>query len=179
MHLDESVLWIALKNGDSNALFKIYELLHPDLLKNGRSITSDGEQVKDTVNQFFLYLWDKRNSLGTPDNLKSYLIVSFRRKLIYELKASRKTISLTNYEYEPVAEPSAEDILIENSTAFELGLKIRKAIDKLPKRQRELLILKYYENLSCDEISLKTDLRIRTVYNKLYEAIKTLRKIYD
>lgn len=176
MNLDESILWIALKNGDSNALFKIYELLHPDLLKNGRLITCDEEQVKDTINQFFLYLWDKRNSLGSPNNLKSYLIVSFRRKLIYEIKISRKTISLNDYEYEPVAEPSAEDILIENSTTVELRLKIQKAIDKLPKRQRELLILKYYENLNYDEISIKTSLRIRTVYNKLHQAIKTLRK---
>ena len=175
MNLREGVLWLAFKDGDTNALFSIYDMLHPDLLRNGRGLTGDEDQVKDTINQFFLYLWDKRSTLTMPDNLKSYLIVSFRRKLIYELKLRKRTISLAEYQYEPLGEPSAEEMLISDSNTLQLQCKIKKAIDKLPKRHQELLMLKYYENMSYEEISDKTSLRIRTVYNKLHEAIKALR----
>lgn len=175
MNLNEGTLWLALKEGDPKALFTIYEMLHPDLVRNGRTITSDEEQVKDTINQFFLYLWDKRSSLGEPDNLKSYLIVSFRRRLIYEIKLSHRTISLADHEYEPLPEPTAEEIMINDTTDLQTRLRISHAIDKLPDRQKELLMLKYFENLSCEEIAKKTSLRIRTVYNKIHEAIKSLR----
>ncbi|NEU07741.1 sigma-70 family RNA polymerase sigma factor [Flavihumibacter sp. R14] len=176
MNLNESILWLALKDGDTNALFTIYEMLHPDLVRNGRTISGDEEQVKDTINQFFLYLWDKRKSLGDPDNLKSYLIVSFRRRLIYDIKLNHRTISLTEHEYELQPEPTAEELMINDTSVLENQLRIRHAIDKLPDRQKELLMLKYYENLSCEEIAKKTSLRIRTVYNKIHEAIKSLRK---
>ena len=176
MNLNEATLWRALKAGDTDALFTIYEMMHPDLVRYGRNISSDEELVKDTINQFFLYLWDKRYSLNEPQNLQSYLLVSFRRKLIYELKVSSRTISLANHEYDLEPEQSAEDIMIENNSAVYLTNTLSQALDKLPQRQRELLRLRYYESLSFEQISEKTSLSIRTIYNKIHEAIKSLRK---
>lgn len=174
MNVNESVLWVKFQNGDTNALFTIYEMLHADLFKCGKHITSDDELVKDTINQFFLYLWDKKNNLNVPENLKSYTLVSFKRKLIAEISISKKTNPLSDFE--PVPEPSYEDHLIEIQSQLELQLKVKNAMDKLPKRQRELITLKYYDELTFEEISQKTSLSIRTVYNKLHEATKFLRK---
>jgi len=176
MSINESNLWLSYKNGDVGALFTIHELLYPDLFECGRSITFDQDLIKDTINQFFLYLWDKRESLNEPNNLKSYIIVSFRRRLLAEIKESKKTDSLVDGALVLLVSPSPEDFLIADQSDLEMRLKVRKALDKLPKRQRELIILKYYEELSYEEIGLKTSLSIRTIYNKLYEAIKFLKK---
>ncbi|NQX39275.1 RNA polymerase sigma factor, sigma-70 family [Pedobacter steynii] len=176
MSINENNLWLSYKNGNVDALFTIHELLYADLFEYGRNITLDQELIKDTINQFFLYLWDKRESVNEPNNLKSYIIVSFRRRLLMEIKESKKTDSLVDGALSLFVAPSPEDFLIADQSDLEMRLKVRKALDKLPKRQRELIILKYYEELSYEEIGLKTSLSIRTIYNKLYEAIKFLKK---
>ena len=52
---------------------------------------------------------------------------------------------------------------------------LRNAVESLPERQRELVQLRFYEHMSYEEIAMKTSLSVRTVYNKLHEAIKKLR----
>ncbi|MCW3463906.1 RNA polymerase sigma factor [Chitinophaga nivalis] len=173
MNSNESILWDNFRNGEADALLTIYELLYPDLLKNGLSIVADEHQVKDTINQFFLYLWDNREHLNPPQHLKAYIIVSFRRKLIYDVKQHRKMSLLTIDEN--WAEQSQEDNIIADQTYLELQLRVRKAIEKLPRRHRELIMLKYYEGLSYEEIAERTSLSMRTIYNKLHEAIKLLK----
>lgn len=173
MNSNESLLWENFKNGDAGALFTIYELLYDDLRRNGLAITPDEDLVKDTINQFFLYLWDKRNTLQPPEHLKAYIIVSFRRKLIYDLKVYRKTTPLTFDEN--LSEPSRLEHIIEDQSQLERQIRVKKAIDNLPKRQRELITLKYYEGLSYEEIADRTALSMRTIYNKLHEALKTLK----
>ena len=174
MDRNESLLWNSFKDGDPNALFSIYEFLYKDLLRCGLSVTPDRDLVKDTINQFFLYLWDKRANLNTPENLKFYILVSFKRKLVNEINSSKKAEALLLNE--PVPEQSYEDNLVQIQSDLELQLKVRRAIEKLPPRQQELIMLKYYEGLSYREISDKTALSMRTVYNKLHEAIKSLKK---
>lgn len=173
MDKNESILWESFKNGDADALFTIYELLYPDLLRNGLSIVPDEHQVKDTINQFFLYLWDKREQLNAPQHLKAYILVSFRRRLVYDVKKNRKTSLLAIDD--TYAEQSCEDHIIAGQTYLELQLRVRKAIDKLPPRHRELIMLKYYEGLTYEQIAERTSLSMRTIYNKLHEAIKMMK----
>jgi RNA polymerase sigma-70 factor (ECF subfamily) len=52
---------------------------------------------------------------------------------------------------------------------------LQQAIASLPRRQRQLLQLRYYEQMGYEEIADKTSLSVRTVYNKLHEALKKLR----
>ena len=74
---------------------------------------------------------------------------------------------------------SPEDGIIVAETSFALALKMKLAIDKLSARKQELVRLKYYEGLSYEEISAITALSIRTVYNKLHEAIKFLKEEFS
>lgn len=49
-------------------------------------------------------------------------------------------------------------------------------IKNLSRGQMEVIRLKFFENLSYIEISEKTSLSIRTVYNLIYEALGHLKK---
>ena len=48
-------------------------------------------------------------------------------------------------------------------------------LNKLPKKQKQVFILKNLENLSVDEIAVRLDLSKRTVENQIYRASKTFR----
>ncbi len=60
----------------------------------------------------------------------------------------------------------------------ELKQKVNKCLNLLPTEYRQLLHLRYYEQLASKEISLKLKIPIRSLEGKLYRAKKLLAKIY-
>ena len=148
-----------------------------ELFRYGVKFTSDVEMTKDALNQFFIHLWDNRDKLQHVDNLKAYLFVSYKRWLITHLQKSKKHRVLfrdNNFVKEP-SEQSYEEYLVKQIGEEEIALVLKEAIKSLPARQRQLLQMRFYEHMSFEEIADKTSLTVRTVYNKLHEAIKKLR----
>ena len=60
----------------------------------------------------------------------------------------------------------------------ELKINVNKCLNLLPGQYRRLLQLKYYEELSLKEISLKLNLSPRSLEGKLYRAKRKLAKLY-
>jgi RNA polymerase sigma factor (sigma-70 family) len=158
----------------ADALFSIMTLYYNDLFRYGIQFTADVENTKDIVNQFFLHTWEHREKFVSAANIKAYLVVSFKRFLIDHLRKSFPFKSVADYPEEPM-EHSYEDYII----CFEENEALKKAlydsIQLLPVRQKELLMLRFYYNMSYEEIAEKNSLSIRTVYNKIYLALKKLR----
>ena len=66
----------------------------------------------------------------------------------------------------------------EKLTLDELRAKVNACLNLLPPEYRRLLQLRYYEQLSTSQISLKLKLPLRSLEGKLYRAKKLLAKIY-
>ena len=162
---------------DEEVLFSVMGLYYDDLFRYGIKFTADVNGTKDALNQFFIHFWDNRDKLEKVDNLKAYLFVSFKRWLIAQLQQSKKNrlVSLADQVSEELVEQSYEDYLVKQIRNEEIGLVLKDAIRSLPERQRKLLQMRFYEHLEFDEIAERTSLSIRTIYNKLHEAIKKLR----
>jgi len=145
-----------------------------DLFRYGIKFTADKDLTKDIIVEFFLHIYDHRSSFESADNVKPYIIISYKRFVIaYLTKISRQ---LDIEEQQPSSyEYSYEDYIIAWQNEETMKKLLRSAIESLPERQRELIQLRYYEQMSHEEIAVKTKLSIRTVYNKLHEAIKKLR----
>jgi RNA polymerase sigma-70 factor (ECF subfamily) len=173
MLLRENKGLLPIQNID-DALFSIMTLYYNDLFRYGIRLTADVENTKDIVNQFFLHAWEQREKFVAAENIKAYLLVSFKRFLINHLRKSFAFKNIADYPEEPM-EHSYEDYII----CFEENEALKKALYEslqlLPGRQKELLVLRFYDNMSYEEIAEKNSLSIRTVYNKIHLALKRLR----
>ena len=173
MLLRENKGLLPIRNID-DALFSIMTLYYKDLFRYGIRLTADVENTKDIVNQFFLHAWEQREKFVAAENIKAYLLVSFKRFLINHLRKSFPFKNIADYPEEPM-EHSYEDYII----CFEENEALKKALYEslqlLPGRQKELLVLRFYDNMSYEEIAEKNSLSIRTVYNKIHLALKRLR----
>jgi RNA polymerase sigma factor (sigma-70 family) len=58
-------------------------------------------------------------------------------------------------------------------------LRVRKLIQQLPARQREVLVLRYYNDMSFKEIAELTDVSINTALGRMRYALLNLRKLAD
>lgn len=170
--------WKEMKEGNKNAFLSIYRQNYKYLFSYGFSLCTDKELTKDCIHEMFLELWNKRSSSGFDVlNVRSYLFTWLRRKISRAQLLAKKEKSLEEYSYvNDNFENSYEDLLIAFQETEEKKEKLRRGLKNLTKKQLEIIRLKFFENLSYDEISEKTSLTTRTVYNTIYQAISRLRE---
>lgn len=155
----------------------LYERYYMELVRLGKRNGIPQSEVNDIINQTFLDLIEKKIDFSKISNPLAYIKVSFKRKVIDNYRYQRKTawakINITktenNLEYIPYERIEAE----ESST--ELVAQLYKSFNKLPKRCRRIIYLKYFSGLSNNEIAITTKLSPQSVYNNLSEGIKLLR----
>ncbi len=176
MYNDET-LWKGLIMGDKEMFLALYRKYYHSLLFIGLKEIKDASLVKDAIQQQFLYLWEKRETIQEAKNVKSYLITSFLRKLTSDWKKLERTgnlqVAWSNNSEEPL--PTPEESLIIKDGQKQVYKLLMYHINALPARQKELIMLKFYEGLTYEEIVQKTGLAHRSVYNKIHEALKKLK----
>ena len=163
-----------LRHGNQEALFSLMGLYYNDLYRYGMKFTADRDLTKDIIGQFFLHIWDHRQRICTAENIQAYPLVSFRHFIIQHLRRIVRQLDIEENENETL-EYSYEDYLIAAQENEAVRQVLQEAIASLPARQKQLIQLRFYDQLSCEEIAVRTSLSIRTVYNKLHEAVKNLR----
>lgn len=175
----QNSLWTAFIAGEANAFsqlfFDYYELLY----HYGYRITPKPALIKDTIQDFFLNLFESRATLSPQvKNIKAYLLTSFRRKLLLELQQQRKlsdTLEQAAQEWDNHFELGIEDVLIKQESR-ELNKKVvEQLLSELPPRQREIIYLRYYLDLSLPEIADTLDISYQVVANHLYRAVRKLQ----
>ena len=169
--------WLLMTGGDRNAFLSIYECHYNALFSYGFSLCANTETTKDCIQEMFLEIWVKRDTINADvENIRSYLYTWLRRKIYKELghTVSEKNTNQMLHNLDENILPY-EDLLIAFQNSEEKKNKLRSALSKLTKQQLEMIRLKFFENLSYPEIATKTSLKQRTVYNLIYEAIQSLR----
>ncbi len=173
--LSDGQLWAAFKSGNSRAYALIYER-HVRLLFNyGSKISDDRDLVKDCIQDLFYHLWQRRQNLGNTNRISFYLFKSLRRSLVEKISKSSdsKNISI-DYHFKVI--PSHENELVENQTWEDDRKKLTDALGKLPGRQKEAIYLKFYHNLSFEEIATIMAVNKRSIYKLIHKALHNLQK---
>lgn len=179
-HIDQQC-WSQLQSGNKEALFELYSRYYHTLLFIGIKQVPDADLVKDVIQQQFLYLWEKRTSVMDAKNVRSYIIISFLRRLTNDWIKSRKTVNLEvawSRKEEELFEVSHEESLVARDYDEAVYKSLSGIINTLPARQRELIILKFYEGLKYDDIVERTGLAHRTVYNRIHEALEKIKQAF-
>ena len=176
MNSDET-LWEGMLRGDKDMFLSLYKKYYHVLLFIGLKAVKDTALVKDTIHQLFLYLWEKRETIHAANNVKSYLVISFLRKLSAAAEKSGRMSALqaAHNNYTEDTPPTPEERLIKKDEQDHLSRMIMNRINDLPDHQKKLIFLRFYEGLSYGDIVQLTGLSQRTVYNKIHEALKKLR----
>lgn len=172
--LNDTSLWEAFKGGNEEAFKYIYDTKVYALYSYGHRITSDNGLVEDCIQDLFADLWEKKDRLSSTNSIKFYLFKALRRRLLRRLTQENRTKTDTFPEDFQIT-LSQEAWLIAQQISKARLERLSQAMEKLSKRQKEIIYLKYYENLSFEEISATMAISVEATYNTLYKAIKSLR----
>ncbi|MFI1385558.1 SigE family RNA polymerase sigma factor [Embleya sp. NPDC020886] len=144
----------------------------PALLRYAVLLCGDRELARDLVQDALtkaLVRWKRISALDRPDAYVRTMVtnefLSLRRR-----KAVR-TVALT---HETSAGPDAPTVP-DHAQRFGVGEDLWHRLAELPRQQRAVLVLRYYEDLDDDEIAATLNCRPGTVRGYAPRALATLR----
>ena len=174
----ESILWQACLAGDEDAFARLFFLHHKKLCHYGYKIIPDKELIHDCVQELYINLWHNRQKLKYTEGIYFYLIKSLRGNLLRILKRQKKfSLQTLNPDFTSVEFIfSSEDTLILDEVQQEQQEQLLKALNALPSKQKEIIYLKFFNNLSYLEIAELMAINYQVVRNYTCKAIKSLRK---
>jgi len=168
--------WKAFRQGDQEAFQEIFRQYIRLLYKYGSRFTPDAALVEDAIQDLFLYLWQKRSTLGDTDNVKFYLMAALRRNIIQKLRKvnSSHSVDAENYHFE--LEFNIEELMIRDEVQQSQTTGLQEAVNNLSARQKEVVYLKYYKQLSYEEVGAAMNINYQSVRNLLHNALKALKE---
>ncbi len=167
---DDPELLLAIKNGDHSAFKTFFEkhhsFLYHFLLKKGVS----EQQAEDLVQQAFVMIWDKRDTIDETKSLRSYLFrIAYTRMLnvFRDTKKFDENADITTKESE-----NETDQQIETK---ELGQAIEASISSMPEKRQAVFRLCFIQEFTYKEAAETLEVSVKTIENHMGLALKDLR----
>ena len=176
---NESVLqlWSDFRLGNEISYTSLMRIFSNPMYRYGIRFIDNPDFVKDCIQDVFFELWNRRDKIRQAECVKSYLYKSLRLRIFRE-RSKWKPAELLEDNYEFMIEFDVESNIINAEVSREIYHRLEKILDNLPKRQKEILYLRFYEGMSPEKIAEVMDLNRQSVYNLMHESIISLRKYW-
>lgn len=174
--LPETQWWIEFLKGDDVAIAHIYRTYAPKLFNYGRQFTPNDTMVQDAIQDVFFHLVDNRSKLSVAQSVKFYLFASFRRILFRSLKKEKKYVGDEYCEEKGFQIMVDPDFFVVDGYLTKAQKELLKdSCNKLPARQREIITMRFFENMDYAEIAdIMGFANAKTVRTMLYRGLHRL-----
>jgi RNA polymerase sigma-70 factor, ECF subfamily len=177
---DLNFFWRQIKNGDEQALEKVYKACFHSLVKYATEITGHHNLGEEVVQDVFLKLWQTRDELNIRGSFKAYLLQSVHNQslnLIRQRKTNKEVVNMTtnDHTWQFISDNyMIEDNLIDRIFSEETEAIIKKAIEGLPEQCMKVFKMSRLDSLHVDEIALKLGISENTVKTHIYRALQKI-----
>lgn len=158
--------------GDMAAMREIY-MEHADAVQRFvRTRLRDEFEVADIVHETMLSVWRGAAGFEQRATVRSWILSLARNKVIDHLRKQAR-VSLTEPdETTPAEDPDAEAVI----AAAQDARRVRACVEKLSDRQRAVVHLAFFEDLSYPEIAAIENSPEGTVKTRIFHAKKLLMR---
>ena len=175
----EKKLWKLFQAGDHDAFATIYRNYVQVMYNYSRKFSDDEALIEDCMHGLFLDMWRNRENLSLPTSIRYYLYASIKRR-IYKEGIKRKYTLCENYanleDHLKESKPSIEEQIIDKQGKAEQKAHLKQGLLLLPENQRKAILLKFYKDLSFQEISEVMNMSTDNIYKLVSRGIRVLKK---
>ena len=133
---------------------------------------NDRDSAQEIVQDVFINLWEKRETIDPGKPVKSYLFTSVRNRCLNFIRDHKKFRSYyLDVELEMEVKWEDNDNLSEADTER----RVSEALNKLPEKCREVFELSRFDELKYKEIAEKLGISVKTVEVQMSKALKVMR----
>lgn len=164
--------------GDEQAFGELYDRYVRDIYRYVLFRVSNIEEAQDLTSEVFLKTWLYLSSGDKDvDNFKSLLFKIARNITVdyYREKGRFAAVLLADKQWERIIDESHQ---VEDRVKFKDDLlQVKRALESLPADERDLIAMKYVDDLSIKEISQVLDKAKGTVRVALHRALGKLKAV--
>ncbi len=169
---DERRLLQQVAEGDEKAFAMLVEQKWNNIYAQALTYVKSTHHAQDIVQEVFLKVWEKRQTLIELERFDSYLFIIARNYIISELR-KKITVPIGDKLIESFEEESkAPDRILVHKQLTEL---VERAMQLLPPQQKITIKLSREEGLSHEEIAKHMELSKETVKKHICRALNFLR----
>jgi RNA polymerase sigma-70 factor (family 1) len=168
----EEQLLFSLSKGNEEALKLLYQKYWQRLFMSAYNVLKDKEACEDIIQEIFIRLWQRRESLNISTSLSAYLFTATRYMVFHHLKKSTARSEL----FEDLEERFVTEAPNIPLYTKDLQERIHAEVENLPEKCRQIYKLSREQNLSYKAIADHLRISPKTVENQLSIALKKLRE---
>jgi RNA polymerase sigma factor (sigma-70 family) len=176
LHTDQLYSWWLLAlEGDEHAFHSIHGELFRGLYDYALKLLQDSQLADDAVQELFVKVWVKRGIIGPLQKVKPYFFTALRRQVLNQLRNRQLREMRIGGLPRPDIDFSPEEIFVRNEEYLSLQAKIADLLNELPKRQKEVIYLHYFEEMDYTQIAGVMGINYQSVLNLTQKALRKLR----
>jgi len=163
---------------EPNFMESLYKLHYERVYKSTYMATGDVELSKDATQEAFYDAFRKFHTLKDKTKFSAWVSSIALNKAIDLLRKNNQINRVKNKStlfYINLSEHSPEDLLCSNELRSEIIIQLRS----LPQKYAEILFLKFYHDLTEQEISNLLNIPVGTVKSRLYRAKELLKRSFE
>ncbi|MBX2923462.1 MAG: RNA polymerase sigma-70 factor [Chitinophagaceae bacterium] len=176
IHSDDALLTL-FASGDQEAFTVLYERYYRQVLYFARRYTNETD-AQDITADAFAQLWHKRAQFANIKAIPTFLFITARNRC-YDLIRHNKVKSKHESELIAHIDDAEDKDIFYMEVRMELLRLLRKEIDKLPEKMREILLLSFQEGLKPAQIAARLNISVKTVSNQKLSALKILKLAFN
>lgn len=161
------ILFKKAVKGDRQSFMELIAPLKEKMYKAGIVYLKNEDDVLDCLHEAIIKAITSLDNLKEPQYFNTWMIRIFVNTCKDHIKKNSKVVLLDINDYE-------NDLVIENNIS-DVKEDINAALSKLSDKERELIVMRYLEDKSLNDISLKTSVPLGTIKSRLNRTLLKLR----
>lgn len=161
-----------IRDGDHTAWEELIRMYYGDILRYCFYNIPDKSMAQDAAQETFLKVIRYFDRYDRMENFRAFLYRIAKNTCVDSCRKSRATLSFDNLAEEP-------SYLENGFRTAESKFDIQTMLDCLTEELREVVLLRFSQNLTLREISKITACPLRTVQSRLRRALNQMRQQYD
>jgi len=173
---NQTILVEQLRHGSERAFTRLYDLYSKQLYKNLLRLVKDEDIAQELLQDLFLKVWEKRDTLNTEMSFKS-LLYKIGENLAYmhfrRIAKDKRLIDQLIVSSMAFANSTEEKLILKESQGI-----LKQAIENLPLKRKQVYIMCKLDGKSYDEVSHELGISTSTISNHIVLANKAVKQYF-
>ncbi|GAA0408689.1 RNA polymerase sigma factor [Paenibacillus motobuensis] len=163
----------AAQQGDRDALITLLREIETHVYRTAYYILNNEQDALDAAQEALIRIYTKIESYEEKAQFKTWVQRIVTNICIDKFRRNKPTVSIEEHELVFQGKESVEREVMSGYIAED----IREAIDQLPEHHRSVVVLRYLQDFSYNEIADCLNLPLNTVKSYLFRARQQLQHL--
>ena len=179
LHSKNDEQWLRLlMQGEVVGLQHLIRVYFPILRRYAIKVLNTTTFAEDIVEDVIVKMWERKETFTCPDEIKGFLYTSVRNSCINSIR-SRQREHARFHAFTQMHEQEADISFGSEIIYSEVLADLRKSVDTLPVKMREVFILSHFKEMSNQDIANHLNLSQQTVRNQKTRAFRLVKQWFN